>query len=99
MESGTTFLEYIRALTWSVAEERVAELQFNITYTNATDGRATRGNRDEVRSDEEELLKEIQDRSSTAIFLPQEPKEAKNYRIPWNMELSSKGFVPKEKFR
>ena len=32
MENGTTFPEYIRALAWSVAEERVAELQFNITY-------------------------------------------------------------------
>ena len=32
MENGATFPEYIRALAWSVAEERVAELQFSITY-------------------------------------------------------------------
>ena len=29
----------------------------------------------------------------------EEPREAKNYRISWNNESSSKGFVPKEKFR
>ena len=33
MENGTSFPEYIRALVWSIAEERVAELQFSITYS------------------------------------------------------------------
>ena len=32
MENGVTFPEYIRALVWSIAEERVAELEVSIAY-------------------------------------------------------------------